>query len=88
MKDIVVSAIMIAVGIIGLTHVDRIQRLYDQAYPQSIERSKALDNCAAAASGFDRLDAAARADCYARFSAPAAAAPPESRADLRRLLSH
>jgi hypothetical protein len=67
MKDIVVSAIMIAVGIIGLTNVDSIQRLYDEAYPQSVEKALALDRCAAANSGFDRLSAAGRADCYARL---------------------
>ena len=70
MKDIMVSAMLIAVGIFGLTHVDGIQRLYDEAYPQSVEKSQALDRCAAANSGFDRLDAAERANCYARLRAP------------------
>jgi len=67
MKDIVVSAIMIAVGIIGLTNVDSIQRLYDEAYPQSMEKSQALDRCAAANGSFDRLNAGDRANCYARL---------------------
>jgi hypothetical protein len=67
MKDFVVSAILIAVGIIGLTNVDRIQRLYDEAYPASAEKSQMLDRCAATGSGFDRFDSTERANCYARL---------------------
>jgi hypothetical protein len=92
MKDIVVSAILIAVGVIGLTHVDSIQHLYADAYPQSVERRQALERCAVSNTGFDRLDAAERANCYARLKVP----PPsiqvmgtgrEPQDDIRRLQS-
>ena len=84
MKDIVVSAMMIAVGIIGLSNLDGIQRLYDEAYPPSAEKSQALDRCAATNSHFDRLDGSDRANCYARLRLPSqvpqfVAAPHEPR---------
>src|SRR5690349_12174823 len=70
MKDIVVSAMMIAIGITGLSNLDTIQRLYDEAYPPSAENSQALDRCAAANNRFDRLSAIDRGKCYAGLKAP------------------
>lgn len=57
MKDIVVSVILIAVGIVGLTNVDQIQQLYDEAYAVSAGQSQVLDRCAAASKGGDRIEA-------------------------------
>jgi hypothetical protein len=66
MKDIVFSAMLIAVGAIGLMNVDGIRQLYVGAYPTSIEKRQALDRCALGGTAFDRLDAAEREACYAR----------------------
>ena len=60
MKDIVVSAILIAVGITGLTNVDQIQRLYDKAYSADAAPARSLDRCPPAS---DR-DRVPRGDCY------------------------
>ena len=70
MKDIVVAAVLIAVGVIGLSNADTIEHLYMAAYPQSAAQSRALDRCAASENGFDRLDAGARERCYAKLQVP------------------
>jgi hypothetical protein len=69
MKDFVISAVMIAVGGLGLTHVDAVERFYTAAYPVIPGQEQALDYCAAENREFDRLDPAERDSCYARFRA-------------------
>lgn len=66
MKDIVFSAILIAVGVLGLMNVDRIRQVYAGAYPTSAEKRQALDRCSLGSAAFDRLDPAEREACYAR----------------------
>jgi len=67
MKDIVISAMLIAVGAIGLTNVDTIRHLYAGAYPVGTAQRDALERCAMTNAAFDRLDAAERNDCYAHL---------------------
>jgi len=92
MKDVLVSAIMIAVGIIGLANIDNIQRIYASVYPSSAIERVALARCAAVDRAFDRLDPGERANCYARIrpTTGAEAAPMVSlqgmpQDDIRRL---
>ncbi len=90
MRDIVVSAILIVVGVIGLTKVDTVEQLYAAAYPESAAQSRALDRCAASNNEFDRLDAMDRAGCYARLRVPPPSVQPmgatnEPKDDIRRL---
>jgi len=75
MKDIVISAILIAFGVIGLTHIDEIGRLYADAYPLDQQQQQALDYCVSKNRAFDRLDSAERASCYVQFRGIAASRP-------------
>jgi hypothetical protein len=69
MKDIVISALMIAVGGLGLTHADAVERFYIAVYPVVPEQQQALDYCAAEHRAFNRLDPTERDTCYAEFRA-------------------
>ena len=70
-------------GLVGIVSVAAVARpdiadtLLRQAYPTSPAQRWALDHCALENQNFDRLDAAAREECYRRapFTYNAAAAP-------------
>jgi hypothetical protein len=74
MKFLTVTAVVTAALLLALAPV--VSAVYGEAYPSDGTQRAALNACAAADPGFNRLNAGARARCYARLlQAPAAPAP-------------
>lgn len=68
MKEIVFSAMLIAIGAIGLAQADNIQHLY--AGPaETVEKRQVVERCGITNAAYSRLSDAERENCYARMRA-------------------
>ena len=75
-RQFALSAVLIAAGYIALEHKTAISDLYRAAYPDDPVKREALDECSRGIPNFNRLDPAARENCYANFSGRIAVALP------------
>ena len=74
MKFLTITAVVIAALLLALAPV--VSAVYGETYPGDGTQRAALNACAAADPGFNRLNAGERAWCYARLlRAPPAPAP-------------
>ena len=95
MKDVVISAMLIAVGVVGLTNVEGIRNIYAGAYAENLLRRDVADRClatsgGATSGGVGRLDTVDRDGCEVRLQVGAPTVqllgpPTVPKDDIRRI---